>query len=103
MANLGRFFLFAFVLLLALKTLAISYWTFSDAGTQVVAVEEESENEDADPSFEFEFSDEFMNESELFYVLDSNLCLAQNAQFKACSQALYLVHIPTSLRPPCKS
>lgn len=103
MANLGRFFLFAFVLLLALKTLAIRYWTFSDACAQVVAVEEESENEDTDPSFEFEFSDEFMNESELFYVLDSNMFLVRNAQFMACEQALYVVHIPTSLRPPCKA
>jgi len=103
MANLGRFFLFAFVLLLAIKTLAISYWTFSDACAQVVAVEKESENEEADPSFEFEFSDEFMHESELFYVLDSNLYLAQNVKFKACKQALCVVYIPTSLRPPCKA
>lgn len=101
MANLGKYFLYAFVLLLALKTLTISCWTYLDASEQIFAIEEESENEDADFSFEFEFADELLTESETFYLSASIFHSAENAYFKACEQALYVVHIPTSLRPPC--
>jgi hypothetical protein len=100
MANLGRMFLCTFILLFALKALSGTIWPVFKSLEQVILIEEESENEDADFSFEFEFADELLTESESFYLSVPIFHSSKNAYFKACDQGLYIVHIPTFLRPP---